>query len=87
MPKLLGGTATRIATHTPPTPIIDTHRAPFGAVRYKLSKQIGKLGVPTVLPHEPLVRAAAWIAHNGKDRGGDIGQGDCAIAGHAGEST
>ena len=35
-------------------PVIDTYRAPLRAVRNKRREQIGELGVPTVLPHEPL---------------------------------
>jgi hypothetical protein len=43
------------ASHTrPETPVIDTERAPLRTVRHQRRQQIGELGVPTVLPHEPL---------------------------------
>ena len=79
-------------TRSPPllehrlTPVIDTDRAPLGAVRHERRKQIGELGVPTVLPRQPLHVASlappAGFADNRENRDTDIGPEVCAIAGH-----
>ena len=54
-------------------------------------KQIGELGVPTILPDEPLhvapLAPSARFADNGEARPADIGQEGCAIAGHDGLSS
>ena len=54
-------------------------------------KQIGELGVPTILPDEPLhiapLTPSARFADNGEARPADIGQEGCAIAGHDGLSS
>ena len=69
-------------------PIIDAGRDPLRTIRHKRREQIGELGVPPVLPRQPLhvmpLPSPARFADNCEDRAADIGQGDCAIAGHGG---
>jgi hypothetical protein len=75
---------------TPPlehrlAPVIDADRTPLRAVRHKRREQIGELGVPTVLPHEPLhvvpLASPARLADDRQDRDRDLGQDLRAIAG------
>jgi hypothetical protein len=70
------------------TPVRDIRRTPLTAVRHKVSEQIGELGVPTVLPRQPLhivpLAPPAGFADNRENRDTDIGQEVCAIAGHDG---
>ena len=77
-------------------PVIDTDRAlrrrtPLRAVRREFRKKVGELGVPTVLPRQPLdiisVAPSAGFADNGEDRDADFGQDQRAIAGHGGEQS
>jgi hypothetical protein len=73
-------------------PVIDTDRAPLRAVRHQRREQIGELGVPTILPHEPLdvvpLAPPARFADDREDRDADLRQDLRSIAGHdGGEST
>jgi len=72
-------------------PVIDTDRAPLGAIYHERREQIGELDVPTVLPRQPLdvvsLASPARFADDRQDRATDIGQCLRAIAGHDDEQS
>jgi hypothetical protein len=72
-------------------PVVDTLRAPLGTIHHERREQIGELGVPTVLPRQPLyvvpLTPPAWFADDGEDRAADLGQDKRAIAGHDDEQS